>query len=236
MRSENSAKKYTPPGQKGKVVMLAFGQTHQQMLELTKPRVQKVLSLPVTSITSFEHFPQAKDVFDIKLSLLQHFKCPILFIDTDVVLFDWDWQEIAPGVPNFVPNKMHRSWAGTRAIQTLLNEYPCINSGVWFCPPTFSSVFSDALRIKNGELKDFPYALGDQTSLALALKRSRTPVYPLPEAFNVQLSPGEERAPKKHEYAIHLVGQSIPTPVDSPSLDKKLLRVQEYCRNHPLAR
>jgi hypothetical protein len=220
--------------------MIALGETHQKMLELTKPRVEKVLNLPVHVVDSYDDFPDAADPFEIKLQLLSTYRRPTLFIDTDVVLFGWRWDLIDPRAPNFALNVMSPAWPGTRAIQSILNGAPCVNTGVWYAPLHCDELFHRALKIKRTELKDFPYALGDQTPLNVALSRAHKIEFwsgwkELPSRFNVQLPPSKvDRAPKVGDLAIHLVGGTIPTPSEPSDLQSKLRRVRDYCEKYPL--
>lgn len=234
------ANKFTTPGaleikQGLLIVMIAIGEVHQQMVALTKPRVERVLGLPVLIIDSYDNFPDAKDPFEIKLQLLTKYKRPIVFIDTDVVVFDWRWDLIDPRYPHFALNVMSPAWPGTRAIQSILMGAPCFNTGVWYAPPHCDELFHRALKIKRTELKDFPYALGDQTPLNVALSRTQHVWRELPPRFNVQLPPAKvDRPPKVGELAIHLVGGTIPTPSEPSDLQSKLRRVRNYCEKYPL--
>lgn len=241
--SANSANKFTLPGSPDPkhlmVVMVAIGQVHQQMLELTKPRVEKVLGLTVHVINSYNDFPDAADPFEIKLQLLSKYRKPIVFIDTDVVLFGWNWRSFDDRYPHFVLDKMSSAWPGTLAIRNIVSG-PCVNSGVWYAPLGASYLFEHALQIKRTELKDFPYALGDQTPLNVALarahKREGWRVWrELPATFNVQLPPNTvDRAPKFGDFAVHLVGGTIPTPSEPSDPQSKLRRVRAYCEKYPL--
>lgn len=239
--SRSSVNKLTTPGaleikQGLLIVMIAIGPVHQQMVQLTKPRVEKVLGLPVHVIDSFDEFPNAKDPFEIKLQLFTKYKRPIVFIDTDVVLFRWRWDLIDPRYPHFALNLMRDAWPGTKAIRSLLHGSPCVNTGVWYAPLRTASLFEEALRIKRTSLKDFPYALGDQTPLNVALMRTpRSEWRLLPEHFNVQLPPATvDRAPRIQDLAIHLVGGTIPTPSEPSDPQSKLRRVRSYCEKYPL--
>lgn len=216
--------------------MIAIGEVHQQMVKLTKPRVERVLGLPVLVIDSYDDFPDAADPFEIKLQLLSKYKRPIVFIDTDVVMFQWRWDLIDPRYPHFALNVMSPAWPGTKAIRTLLMGSPCVNTGVWYSPLGSALIFAEALRIKRTSLKDFPYALGDQTPLNVALMRTpRSEWRLLPEHFNVQLPPATtDRAPQFRDLAIHLVGGTIPTPSEPSDPQSKLRRVRAYCEKYPL--
>lgn len=239
--SRNSVNRLTTPGvleikQGLLIVMIAIGPIHQQMALLTKPRVEKILGLPVLVIDSFEQFPDAQDPFEIKLQLLSRYKRPIVFIDTDVVLFRWRWDYIDPRYPHFALNRMSDAWPGTKAIRSLLHGSPCVNTGVWYAPVSSASLFQEALRIKRTSLKDFPYALGDQTPLNVALMRVPSNSWRiLPNSFNVQLPPTHiDRPPQIEDLAIHLVGGTIPTPSESADPETKLRRVKNYCEKYPL--
>ena len=218
------------------IVMIAIGEVHQQMVKLTKPRVERVLGLPVLVIDNYDDFPDAADPFEIKLQLLSKYKRPIVFIDTDVVMFQWRWDLIDPRYPHFALNTMSSAWPGTKAIRTLLMGSPCVNTGVWYSPLGSALIFAEALRIKRTSLKDFPYALGDQTPLNVALMRTpRSEWRLLPEHFNVQLPPSTtDRAPQFRDLAIHLVGGTIPTPSEPSDPQSKLRRVRAYCEKYPL--
>lgn len=218
------------------IVMIAIGEVHQQMVKLTKPRVERVLGLPVLVIDNYDDFPDAADPFEIKLQLLSKYKRPIVFIDTDVVMFQWRWDLIDPRYPHFALNTMSSAWPGTKAIRALLMGSPCVNTGVWYSPLGSASLFTEALRIKRTSLKDFPYSLGDQTPLNVALMRMpRSEWRLLPEHFNVQLPPSTvDRAPQFRDLAIHLVGGTIPTPSEPSDPQSKLRRVRAYCEKYPL--
>lgn len=225
------------------IVMIAIGEVHQQMARLTKPRVEKVLGLPVLLIESYNDFPDAKDPFEIKLQLLSKYRRPLVFIDTDVIVFDWRWDLIDPRYPHFAMNEMSPAWPGTRAIQSILMGAPCVNTGVWYAPLHCDELFQIALELKRTELKDFPYALGDQTPLNVALTRWNRREHgwrergwrELPSRFNVQLSPSAvDRPPKVGDLAIHLVGGTIPTPSEQSDPQSKLHRVRAYCEKYPI--
>ena len=74
--------------------------------------------------------------------------------------------------------------------------------------------------------------IGDQTALNLAINETHTQVNVLPKKYNWQTL--EER-PKVPEgvYLVHLIGGTIPSPTETPNLDRKLQRVLDLCRRHP---
>lgn len=206
------------------VFMIAKGEAHLKMAALTKPRAEKLLD---TSITLIE--PEGDPYFE-KLSLFNlvppHSR--VLFIDCDLVLFRWDWSPFNLDKFNAVFDKMHPSWPGTREIIRRMPKHPTTaNTGLWFAPATMSSVFEEA-KVIYEEQKDFPYRLGDQTPLNVALQKNNIRVHWLPTYFNHQLSPRPTRpdaAPPKHCIGVHLVGSDA---------EKKLERVETYVKKYPL--
>lgn len=218
------------------VYMVAIGSDHQTMAEATRPRVEKILELPVNVI-------EYGEPFEVKLCLLEDAQKPVLFIDCDLVLFHWDWDYFDFNCFNAAPDMLHPCWPGTHAIQKLMpiKRFPIFNTGLWLAPPDFRSVFKLARELFYGELKDFEYRLGDQTPLNLAIQTSEKNsvadgrkgdprILKLDQRFNKQYAPKVTADPPPGaDYGVHLIGGTFENDTA-----QKRDRVLEYCRKYPL--
>lgn len=206
--------------------MIAVGETHQKMAEHTLPRVEKHTGLKVELITEGEPFTA-------KLNLLERSTKAVFFVDTDAVMFDWSWEEFQlPGF-NVCFDDVSPAWAGHQHLATLFNPATSINTGMMLVSQEYRGLFQEALLYRARlEQKKFPYMLGDQTALNLAISETHTRVNILPKKYNWQTM---EEHPKVPEgvYLAHLIGGTIPSPTEKPRLGWKLQRVLDLCRRHP---
>ena len=205
--------------------MVAIGDDHQEMAEFTRPRIEKILNIQVNTITE-------GDPFDVKLDLLNDNKNVVLFIDCDLVLFNWNWACFNFRHLNFALDQLHPSWPGTHAIQRLMPDpkAPIINSGLWLAHPQHQPVFKLAKLLSFTDLKDFEYKLGDQTPLNLAIQLMEREVNVLPQSFNRQYMPKVTADPPPgKDFGVHLIGGTFEGDTAS-----KRDRVINYCRKYPL--
>ena len=210
--------------------MIAIGAQYVQMAALTAPRVEYYTGLPVEVVLEGEPFEQ-------KLGLLRGAKKPVLYIDTDAVLIGWDWRPFKLDKFNAVQDPMAGDWPGKQPIMQLLLKPWAINTGVWLAPPACAEMFDLALELKRGRLRDFEYALGDQTAVNLALQGKNTPMHFLHWKFNKLLFPNPSPKPPipRDALVVHLVGGGAHHRGQSESeLDERLRRVEELCERYPL--
>lgn len=202
--------------------MVAVGEPHRRMAELTLPRAEKYLGLSIELLTE-------GDPFVLKLTLLERTNRPVFFIDADAVVRSWSWESFQSDSFNAVHDYPVRTWA-----KELSEFFPldrCINSGVWLASKKHRDVFLHALKLMNTEFAGYQLQLGDQTALNRALHLAGMELNLLPIEYNYQLPPymALESVPADAK-VVHLVGDSF----DSANPEKKLDRVRKVVDAFPV--
>ena len=209
------------------VVMVVRGDEFEQMLDISKPRAERCLGLPITVLRP----AQEENLWVFKMSLLSKLEKPVLCLDTDLLFFDWDWSEFRWDMFNAALDLPLLRWkTGVRELNKYYDTRCGINGGMWYSPynEEHLRVFHCAKNFILYESKQCKYALGDQTALNAALYRLATPVHHLPYSFNHQIS--QETSLPKNVKVLHVIGDTINTSDGKPHPDRKLHRFKKLAK------
>jgi len=205
--------------------MIAVGEFHQKMSELTKPRVEQCTGLTVELLTE-------GDPFDLKLKLLERTNKTILFVDADAVMVGWDWQAVELSRLNACYEQIDPSWPGFEELAALFNPKTSINTGMFLATQEHRELFQEAVKAKE-ELaaRNFPYPLGDQTAVNWAIHRSKKlSLNILPPKYNWQVFRHAPSKVPEGTHVIHVVGGTF----EAPDLPSKYGWVELTCRRFPI--
>lgn len=204
--------------------MVVRGPEFEQMLDISKPRAERCLGLPIEVLRP----EPEEDLWVFKMSLLAKLQRPVLCLDTDLLFFDWDWSEFRWEMFNAALDLPLLKWnTGVRELNKYYDTRRGINGGMWYSPynDEHLRVFHCAKNFILYESKSCKFALGDQTALNAALYRLQTPVHHLPYTFNFQTLKGQQ-FPSDLK-VIHVIGDTVNTDNGKPRPDLKLLRFKK---------
>lgn len=214
--------------------MIAIGESHQKMAELTAPRVEKCAGVEVEVITEGEPF-------ELKMNLLERTDSTVFYVDADAVMLGWDWEPFKlPGFNACLDSILNPAFPPYDDLATLFNPDTSINTGMFLASSNYRSLFSRA-RERKVELKKqkFPYLLGDQTSVNLAICEHKSmALNVLPQKYNW---PVYMQVPTKQElpegtYLVHLLGGSNhDSAPERTNTTEKFERIAAFCQRFPLA-
>jgi hypothetical protein len=204
-----------------KAVMVVRGAEFEQMLEVAKPRAERCLGMPITVLRPSPE----EDLWVFKMSLLSKLEAPVLCLDTDLLFFDWDWDEFDWNRFNAVLDLPLLKWStGVRELGKYYDVKKGVNGGMWYAPYTLDHlrVFHCAKNFILYESQKCRYAFGDQTALNTALYRLQTDVHFLPYAFNYHVFK-DETFPCDTK-VVHVIGDTLNTEDGKPHPERKLRR------------
>lgn len=211
------------------VCMIVCGDEYHQIADITAPRASKVLGAPIIRITP----PADVAPHLFKLELFKHFDTEhILLLDSDIVLFDWNWNDFALDAFNAAPSQnLHHFPHILKAIRQYIPEpAPLFNTGLWLAPRSESTMFELAakyLKPPFGSLVNFPFNFHDETPTNLALYRTAALTHTLSATYNRLNHMWQEPylPPPGDAFGVHLLS-------GTPS--QKLARIQAYCDAYPV--
>lgn len=210
--------------------MVVRGDEFEQMLELSKPRAERCLGMPITVLR-----PEPdENLWVFKMSLLAKLQTPLLCLDTDLLFFDWDWSELQWDQFNAVLDLPILRWkAGVRELSKHYDVSRSINGGLWYSPFTRDhlTLFHCAKNCIIYE-KSCPYPFGDQTALNTALYRLSTEVHHLPYSFNYHVF--KDEAFPCDTKVVHVIGDTVNTSDGKSHPDLKLRRFKKLAKMNPL--
>ena len=216
-----------------KTYMIAIGEQHQKMAALTAPRVEKCAGVEVELITEGEPF-------EMKMNLLERTDSPVFYVDADAVMLDWDWTPFEWSSFNAcLDSILNPAFAPYDDLKTLFNPDTSINTGVFLATSEHRELFARARDLKvELKKKKFPYLLGDQTAVNLAISQSTgLRLNVLPQGYNWPVwmdVPYRERLPAG-TYLVHLLGGSTHDSTPGSDTLGKYERVAKMCQRFPLA-
>lgn len=211
--------------------MVVRGAEFEQMLEITKPRAERCLEMP---ITVFRPEPE-EDLWVFKMSLLSRLNSPVLCLDTDLLFFDWDWSEFRWDLFNAVLDLPLLKWGtGVRELSKYYDVQRGINGGMWYSPYSadYLRMFHCAKNFILYESKKCLYPFGDQTALNTALYRFMSHVHFLPYSFNYHVF--KEEAFPCDTKVVHVIGDTLNTADGKPHPERKLHRLKKLAHMPPV--
>jgi hypothetical protein len=216
---------------KYQAVAFVQGLEYARMAAYSMPRASTVLGQEVQLV----HVPPGEDLWLAKLSVIEEFCTPVLCLDVDLVLCNWDWSKFKLDRFNAVVDYPMIKWRhGARIIKEHYPVETSVNGGLWYAPYTgeVRAMFKRARELLV-ELKDFRYAFGDQAALNKAIHECRLPVNFLPLSFNHQVLMNSAKKLPPGTHVGHAIGQAFKVDDRVPNLRAKSARLIELLENNP---